>query len=264
MEYFLNTPKITVKNDLVIGYYLEEMYLLELCLTVYVWTAMAISMIVTMPICLVLYPFLSQKKISRIYEKIPAVIVFTVMRPFWKLQIYDLRKEKSWTEQYIITANHLSFLDSLVLAHVIPLEKKFMVGRGFQKIPIFGRLSELSGHVPADLNDPEVNKSAVPRAVQTIQKDSSSFAIYPEGRRELSPYRFEPFKTGAYRIAKITGLEILPVTLAGTYEAMRFGGIVSPATITVWIDEPFSVCSEDYSKYIQKNQEIITKNLSKI
>lgn len=234
----------------------------DILLTGYTWLVTVGAFLVTGPICFLSYPFVTQKRFSRLYEKIPASIIFFAMRPFWKLQVIDNRRDKSWGGQYVVVANHLSFVDSLAIAQSIPLEKKFMIGEIFTWIPLFGTLSKWSGHVTADLNNPSLNRTAVPRAVETIKRDNCSFAIFPEGKRELTPYQLEKFKTGAYRIAEATGLKILPVTISGTYEAMRFWGIASTATITIWIDEPFQV-NGDYEECINQTKNIIEGHLSK-
>jgi 1-acyl-sn-glycerol-3-phosphate acyltransferase len=180
----------------------------------------------------------------------------------WKLNFYDNRHNKKWNKQYVIVSNHLSMIDSIVLIYHIPLKIKFMIAAVFTKIPIFGRLILASGHITADLHDPSLNQTAVDRAIHTIQKDHCSFALFPEGRRELVSYKFERFKTGAYRIAKATNLPILPVTLHGAEKAMGFGGLVNSATITIWIDNPFNVLSDNYQKYIDYTKSIMEKNLS--
>ena len=128
-------------------------------------------------------------------------------------------------------------------------------------IPVFGWLTRCSGFVTADRNDPVLNRTAVERAIQAINKDRCSFTIFPEGRRSLTPYKFDKFHTGAFRISKATHIPILPVTLKGTYEGMRFRGIVGFSNIEMTIHEPFKVIDEDYTKWIEKSKAIIQSAL---
>lgn len=217
------------------------MLLLDLLLTLYFWTIAIIGLIVTFFTCIILYPFIDQKTFSRLYESITGyTIIYAMTIPgFWDLKITDLRKDKSWAgKRYIIVANHRSFIDSLVTV-VFPLKKKFMVGRIFTQIPVFGWLAKTSGHVPVDKNDASTTFDAVDRAVKTME-DGCSFMIYPEGQRSRSG-KMMKFKTGAYRMSQITGIPILPVCLKGTNKGMRFGAIVSTANIELIIGEPFNV-----------------------
>lgn len=237
----------------------------ETLLNFYFWSVSIVSLLVTFPICLVLSPFVSQKTVARLYESIPGWTVYLCMTlpGFWKVQIKDYRKAPTWKENYVVIANHLSYCDSFFMAVAIPLKKKFMIGEIFTKIPVFGWLSLLSGHVPVDRNNRTLCSTAVERAFITIKRDSSSFCIYPEGMREKFPYIFEPFKTGAYRIAFRTGLQILPVTMVGTHKVMSFRGWVRPGKVTVCIDEPFHVQSiENKCKdYVIASQAIFTERI---
>ena len=238
--------------------------LLNLALAIYFWSFVVISFIITIPVCLIAFPFVAQKTFSKIFLTIPTYIVFAAMTwpNIWKVTIHDKRSNKIWYRNFVIVANHLSMVDSLVLVYAIPLKIKYMIAAVFTKIPIFGDLIRAAGYVTADLHDPNLNQTAVDRAIETIQLDDCSFALYPEGRRELKPYHLEKFKTGAFRIAKETGLPILPVTLHGTEQAMGFGSAIRPAEITVWIDEPFMVMGDNYEKYINHVKNIMTENLN--
>ena len=238
-------------------------------LTIYFWSLSVVSVLVSFFTCLVIYPFVDQKTFSRTYDLLTGGVMLYIMSPIWKLTIKDKRKDKTWKlldkcgnekdKQFIIIANHMSFVDSLISV-VIPVKKKFMVGKVFTKIPIFGWLTEKSGFVPAEKGNPEVNKRAVSKAIKSI-KDGSSFFIYPEGQRELTPYKYEKFKTGAFRIAHKTGIPILPLTIKGTDKAMPIGGKVNFADIEIIIDEPFYVENDDYQSYIEKSKKIMSKNL---
>ena len=235
----------------------------QIFLTVYFWTVSTVLILTTFITCLICRPFVDDKTFSRIYELITGnvLIYFMTIPGFWNLKVKDRRLDKSWdNKQYIIIANHLSFVDTMFMS-IIPLKKKYMVGYIFTKIPVFGWLTKSSGYIHADKHKPEINKDAVTKAIDAIYKDGCSFAIYPEGQRELKPYNFERFKTGAYRIAHNTKIPILPITLKGTAEAMPIGGLVNFSDIEITIDEPFYVTDDDYSKYIEKSKEILGNNL---
>jgi 1-acyl-sn-glycerol-3-phosphate acyltransferase len=242
----------------------------EFFLTVYFWGLTIPSLIFTFLICLCIYPFVDEKTFARSYESLMGFTLLKAMTlpGFWKINIVDLRQDKTWRNpdcserRFVVIANHLSYIDSLISV-LIPLSKKYLMGRIFSQVPVFGFLTRNAGYVTAERGNIELNKTAVDRAVATINKDSSSFQVYVEGMREKTPYIFEEFKTGAYRIAKSTNLEILPVTLKGTYEAMH-GIVVGRAEITVYIDDPFPILDENYPFYIQRSKTIFSKNLKNL
>ena len=236
---------------------------MNILLTVYFWLVSALGLVITFPICLFIYPFVDQKTFSRIYEVVPgSIALYSMILPgFWKLDIVDTRKDKTW-EQCVIVANHVSFVDSLVLAVAIPVKKKFMIGRVFTMIPFFGWFSKMSGHVPVDRNRPNKlqskENSGVYRAKKNME-DGASFLIFPEGRRELVPYQLEEFKSGAFVLAKEMNVPLVPLTLLGTNQAMSRKAGVDFATITVVIGEPHYV--EDISESVDKIKTFISDNL---
>ena len=242
----------------------------EFFLTIYFWTLTIPSLFFTAFCCLFIYLFVDEKTFARTYESLMGHTLLAAMTipGFWKINIVDLRKDKSWKKpngydrRFVIIANHLSYVDSLISV-LIPLKKKFMMAHTFSRVWIFGFLTRNAGYVTAERGNAELNKTAVDRAVDAINRDLCSFEIYVEGKRESTPYVFEEFKTGAYRIARQTDLQILPVTLKGTYEAMH-GIVVGRAEITVYIDEPFAVEDEDYPFYIEHSKNIFTKNLKNL
>ena len=248
----------------------KKMKVEEFFLTVYFWGMTIPSLLFTALCCLFVYPFVDEKTFARMYESIMGFTLLKAMTlpGFWKINIVDLREDKSWKKpngydrRFVIIANHLSYVDSLISV-LIPLKKKFMMAHTFSRVWIFGFLTRNAGYVTAEKGNIELNKTAVDRAVDTINKDLSSFQVYPEGAREKVPYVFDQFKTGAYRIARQTDLQILPVTLKGTYEAMH-GIVVGRAEITVYIDEPFTVDDENYPFYIEHSKNIFTKNLKNL
>ena len=239
------------------------MKLRQVLLTIYFWSLAIPVILLTFLICCICYPFNDQKTLARIYECLvgKTMLFFMTAPGFWTVKITDYREDKSWNyKRYVIIANHLSFIDSLVLV-CIPLKKKFIISQVFTKIPIFGFLTRISGFVPAERGKPEINKYAVERSIRTMQLDYSSLVVFPEARREIVPYQLEDFRTGAYRIARATNTPILPVTLKDTHIGMGFGAIVDYANIEIFIDEPFKVEKEDNQFYIEYSKKIFSKNL---
>lgn len=245
----------------------KNMQIRKLFLTAYFWSISILALLITFPIYMILYLFMNQKSLARFYEFFPGFIILNAMLVpgFWTLKYKDLRKDKNWDgKRYVIVANHLSFIDSLVLS-TLPVKKKYMIGKIFTKIPIFGTMGLLSGYVPVDRNAPNkmssLENSGVHRAVETI-RDGSGFCIFPEGMRNPTPGRLLPFKSGAYYIAFMSDVPILPVCLKGTEKAMPIGGMVDYGEIEVVIGEPFSVeAAEDIPQLINRTQNFLYNHL---
>jgi 1-acyl-sn-glycerol-3-phosphate acyltransferase len=264
-------------------------------LTIYYWLIMAFIFCISLPILTCAYPFVEQKTFSRIFEIITSyTLYFTFIYPgIWSFRIIDKRgKEREQdpkfesfesfyseeffnpftssyggtfkdSDRFIIIANHCSFIDSFLMSFVVPVKKKYMIARIFTQYPILGWLFKSGGHVFVDRNDKTTTCDAVEKALATMQ-DGCSFSLFPEGIRGKNPYKLEPFKTGAFRLAYHSRLPILPITIHGTSEALPIGGICDIASITYVIDEPFPVTNEDYMNYIIRTRKLIEDNLEEL
>lgn len=220
---------------------------ISLCLTIYLWTVTAIATIVSFVVCLLFYPFISERTFGYLYTKVFGdMIMYSMTIPrFWTLKITDLRDpaDQNFKNQYIIISNHASFIDTLVASR-IPLVKKFIMAKEFMSVPVFGWLCRSSGHIPVCSRDRKSITSAIDLSVKAMD-DGSSFMIYPEGKRSKNPNEVLPFKTGAFRLARRTGVPILPIIIKGTGKAMPIGGFCYPAKMELIIGKPFNV-SNDY------------------
>lgn len=219
-----------------------------LLLTIYFWLVAIISVVITSIICIIIYPFVNKKIFCNIFHMTIGIIVMTLMRPFWSLKIKgDFPKQ-----QCVMVANHESFIDSLLMAQ-IPIYKKFIMAGKYARIPLFGQLCIASGAVPFDKNGPGGTVDICKRAMS----DGSSFVIYPEGKR--SDVGLLEFKTGAFRLAKETGVPIIPVTLKGTSKALGIGGWCYPSNLEIIIGSPIYI--QNIDEGIQQARNTIRRNL---
>lgn len=115
--------------------------------------------------------------------------------------------------RYILVANHPSAFEDIgipAVFNVVSLAKS-QVKDWF----VVGRISKFSGTLYVDRDDADSRRQAIDLMVDAVQA-GHNICLYPEGGckgRRLAP----EFKSGAFEVAKRTGLPILPVFLH--YEA---------------------------------------------
>jgi long-chain acyl-CoA synthetase len=123
------------------------------------------------------------------------------------------------TGAYIISSNHQSYLDPLVLAGVLPSEvffRAFAVGTSdhFGK----GIMRRLARSIKVMVLDPDANLVPAMRAGAFGLRHGMALVLYPEGERSIdgSP---KIFKKGAAILAIHLQVPIVPVAIDGFYEA---------------------------------------------
>ena len=139
---------------------------------------------------------------------------------------------------YIIMPNHRSWFDVPALHWALGHRDVRWVGKKeIVRVPFFGWAFGLSRHIEIDRRNREKAISAIRRAAE-VTGAGVSIVIFPEGTRSYTQEPL-PFKKGGFHLALDTGLEILPVAVAGTERVMRRGEwTIRPGKVDVIFCEP--------------------------
>jgi len=115
----------------------------------------------------------------------------------------------------IIASNHASWFDVLAIAAMLPKRARFIAKKELGGIPLFGRAWKAAGHIEIDRRDLPAAVAALEHAGRVMREDNSAVVIFPEGTRSGSSSLL-PFKKGAFMLALVTGVEIVPTAVVGS------------------------------------------------
>jgi 1-acyl-sn-glycerol-3-phosphate acyltransferase len=180
------------------------------------WAACIITFFFIIAIIYLLtFPF---DKYNRIPNKCLKGLAWLMLKvnPGWTFEIKGASLGKI-SEPTIVVANHQSFLD-MPLSYLLPWDMKWVSKKALFKIPIFGWIIFMTGHLAIDRKSRRSAK-ALDKLVEPIKKGIPTM-IFPEGTRSS---KLKPFKSGAFRLAKQYNFNILPVVINGGGEAMPAG-----------------------------------------
>jgi len=158
------------------------------------------------------------------YNRIPNLAVkglaWTMMKanPGWAFHIKGADPSK-FKKPTIVVANHQSFLD-MPLSYMLPWTMKWVAKKDLFRIPIFGWIISMTGHLSIDRQSSSSVKK-LDKLVESIQYGIPAM-IFPEGTRTQDG-NLLPFKNGAFKLAKRYNFNILPIVLEGGYQAMPRG-----------------------------------------
>lgn len=182
-----------------------------------------------------------------IYALIVFSVLFIILLPFFLIFIFILRHERAaltlnlvWTrlffplilmpvdvewrfepikqQNYILCANHFSYLDIALIAYT-PFTFVFVGKSSLTKIPLFGLMYK-SLHITVDRAKIKSGYDTFRRSAAKLRA-GQSLAIFPEGGiRSQNPPEMVRFKDGAFRIAIETQTPIVPVTLPHNWKIM--------------------------------------------
>jgi 1-acyl-sn-glycerol-3-phosphate acyltransferase len=157
------------------------------------------------------------------------------------LGVAGIRVEVRGLEHYaaagrcIVVANHRSAIDTLVLLHVLQRHApvRFVAKRALFRVPLLGWGMRRFGHIPVDGKSIWSSLAGLRMAAGSGRQSSTVF--FPEGTRSRDGIML-PFKQAPFKIACRLGLPVLPITIAGSADALPCGHMVASAPATVSVE----------------------------
>lgn len=163
---------------------------------------------------------------------------------------------------YIMMANHQSYHDIFVVS-TIPLYAHWMAKQELFRVPVFGWILRWIGAMRIDRSSKLKTYTSVRDAVEQIRQ-GRTVLIFPEGTRSPNG-ELLPFNKGAFSLAILSRVPILPITIKGTRSIMPKGSyLVRPGAIEVTIDPPIETASlgaKDKDRLQEKVFSLMQANL---
>lgn len=137
----------------------------------------------------------------------------------------------------IITPNHVSFMDPVLITIPIRRPLHYMALEPFFRKPGLGPLMRWCRAFPVREDEPD---APAVRAALRLLRAGEPLVIFPEGGRSPDG-RLLPFHTGAFRLALSAGAPVVPVTIAGGFEAWpAHRALPRPGRITITYHPPLT------------------------
>jgi 1-acyl-sn-glycerol-3-phosphate acyltransferase len=215
---------------------------MRLVLSALFWLFLASTSIALFPVAIVIWtvtrPFDPRLRWLHLFTCFWASL-YTWCNPAWRVEVSG-RERVRGDEAYVMVANHLSFLDILVLFRLFTHFKWVSKIENF-RVPFIGWNMRLNQYIPLRRGDRASVVQMIKRCLDTLER-GNSIMMFPEGTRSPSG-RIRDFKTGAFEIALAARRPILPIAVEGTARALPKRGFVlqgrHPIRVTVLDPIPY-------------------------
>lgn len=157
----------------------------------------------------------------------------------------------------IIVANHVSFLDAIVLGHTLPMRVNYFAKDNLLDIFLFSRILDYLGAIPLERDEPS---SMSLRAGLKALRKKKALVVFPEGTRSRTGKRLPP-KPGIGFLHAKSGAPLIPVLIDGTQRAMPVGAhyIRPGARITITYGVVLKTEKKDYLQISEMAMDEIEK-----
>ena len=162
----------------------------------------------------------------------------TIVRinPFWRVRVLGNPAAPEGT--FVVCANHQSNADIFCLSFVKRNRWRWLAKRSLLRIPVFGWIMQIGGHVPVERGERSSGEQALARCREWLAR-GVSVGFFPEGTRSETD-QVKEFKMGAFKLAVDAQVPILPIALTGTRSALPKHGWVmrERADVRIRVLEP--------------------------
>lgn len=149
----------------------------------------------------------------------PPMTVLT--RRAWHGEEY-LRQDYPPTDGIVVVSNHVSWFDPIPLAHILwnnGRSPRFLAKEAVFHVPGVGQIIGGAGQIPV-LRETQNAAESVKAAVAAVN-DGEAVVVYPEGTITRDPDLWPMSgKTGAARIALLSGAPVIPIAQWGAQHVM--------------------------------------------
>lgn len=141
---------------------------------------------------------------------------------------------------YVVVSNHLSQFDIPVLYGWLPLDLKWVMKKELRQVPVIGVACAAMGHIFLDRRNSEESFRVLQEVKSNLNSDIS-ILFFPEGTRSRNG-EMQPFKIGAFMMAKDLDIAVLPITVQDTNTILPPDGIdLRPGHARMIIHPPIEV-----------------------
>lgn len=157
---------------------------------------------------------------------------------------------------YLIAANHTSKLDIISLPTQFNQYTVFMAKEEFKNVPLLG-ISLRKLDVLVNFKNKSQSILAMRKAASLLQK-GISMIIFPEGKIGRHTPKLIPFKNGAFKLAIENQVDVVPVTIIGSWKLLSDENIYyfSPGNVIQVVHAPISTKGMTMADVEQLKQQV--------
>lgn len=165
---------------------------------------------------------------------------------------------------YVFVSNHTSNLDAPAILTAVDHPLRFIAKKELGRIPVFGWAARRMGQVFIDRKDSQRATKAIRGRIDKGLAGASLF-FFAEGTRSTTD-ELLPFKKGAAVAALETGLDCVPIAVAGARDVLKPKGLAlfQPGPVAVVFGPPIPIAGhsiDERDSLVKEQREAVERAL---
>lgn len=149
------------------------------------------------------------------------------------------------SQPHVYVCNHISALDIPVLYTSLPIQFRILAKKELFRYPFMGWHLKRSGQIPVERESALASMRSLTEAAASVRA-GTPVVVFPEGGRSATG-QVMPFMSGAFYVAIKAGVDVIPMALVGTYQALPMNSFhIRPGKIELIVGDPISTV--DYGR----------------
>lgn len=190
--------------------------------SIFIWSSIAVGTTImyfaALPVFILTAPFDKKRRFGHWYAQKWGRSILRLNNR-WSVEVIGQDKIPSG-RPFVVVANHQGMGD-IMMAYCLDLHFKWISKRANFFVPFMGWFMFHAGYIPLVRGQRSSIEQCMQRAREYLDM-GVSVLFFPEGTRSLDG-AIKPFKPGAFRLALEAGVDILPLAISGTIDALPKG-----------------------------------------
>ncbi len=204
--------------------------------TAYAWLIGGLVFVIIAVTGIIAMSITTPQKFNKIFK---AMLKFMFAVIFIRVKTV-LPKGFDKNKAYVYMPNHVSLLDSPLMAAYLPQYISALEAKEHFSWPLYGLLAKKYQNIP-------INRKSVPESLKSVGiakqklKDGISIIVFPEGSRTMTG-KLGRFKKLPFHLAQDAGVSIIPVGVSGIFDINHKGTLLLwPGKILMKFGEPIDI-----------------------
>ncbi|WGL58739.1 lysophospholipid acyltransferase family protein [Pigmentibacter sp. JX0631] len=234
----------------------------QLLRAIYTWLNVVFLSILFASLVLIFFPivyFFDRERHSLHWIATKWALSIGKFNPWWKFEVRGKEKLATIGEPVIYVSNHQSQADILAL-FMLSTRFRWLAKASLFKIPIFGWALSAVGYVPVIRTSKTSGEKSIKLSSSHLKR-GTPMLFFPEGTRSKTGELGE-FKSGAFRLAKMLNVSIIPITISGCSDLLPKGSLCPKySRVIIHVHEKIDPTNLTATELMEKSKIAISSKL---